>query len=90
MFGWLKKKSSAQAAAIEWTEYNGFRLAATPIPEGGQFRISGRIEQGEGETLKTHTFIRADLIPTEKEARELSMKKAQLMVDQLGDRVFDA
>lgn len=89
MFGWFKKQTQKPAPAPEWTEYKGYRLAATPIPEGGQFRVSGQIEKGEGDALQTHTFVRADLIASEQEAKDFSLKKGQLMIDQLGDRVFE-
>lgn len=88
MFGWFKKDKAVKTAQIEWEEYKGFRIAATPLPEGGQFRVSGRIEKGEGEEIQSHTFHRADLIPTKEEAETFSLMKAKLMVDQLGDRLF--
>jgi hypothetical protein len=89
MFGWFKKGKVTKEVKIEWEEYKGFRVAATPAPEGGQFRVCGKIEKGEGDALQSHTFFRADLIPTKEEAETFSLMKAKLMVDQLGDRVFD-
>jgi hypothetical protein len=90
MFGWFKKKDSPKKEpALEWVEYKGFRLAASPMPENGQFRVAGRIEKGEGESLQQHQFVRADLIPSEKEAHEFSLNKGRMMIDQLGDRLFD-
>ena len=87
MFGWLKK-SPKKAPELEWEEYRGFRIAATPISEGGQYRVSGKIEKGEGEGLQSHNFVRADLIANADEAKSFSVMKAKLMVDQLGDRLF--
>ncbi|WP_040556366.1 HlyU family transcriptional regulator [Reinekea blandensis] len=89
MFGWFKK-SAPKAVTLEWTEYKGYRVAAEPVAESGQYRVGGRIEKGEGEALLSHTFVRADLIPTLDEAKSFSLKKAQMMIDQLGDRVFDS
>lgn len=89
MFGWFKKSAPKQAT-LEWTEYKGFRLAAEPVAESGQYRVGGRIEKGEGDSVQSHTFVRADLIPTLDEAKTFSLKKAQMMVDQLGDRVFES
>ncbi len=88
MFGWLKKKIEPKEVEINWVEYKGFRVASTPIAEGGQYRVSGVIEKGE-EPVRRHSFVRADLIPGEAEANDISMMKAKLMVDQLGDGVFD-
>lgn len=89
MFGWFKK-SSPKADKKEWEDYEGFRVCATPIPEGGQYRVSGIIEKGEGEAKKQHTFVRADLIASKDEAKEFTVMKAKLMIDQLGDRVFSS
>jgi hypothetical protein len=56
-------------------EYKGCRITPTPIREGGQYRISARIEKEvEGRTLR-HDLIRADTA-------------ARQMIDQLGDGVF--
>lgn len=87
MFGWFKKKAKAEKP-LEWEEYKGFRIAAKPAPEGGQYRVAGVIEKGEGEELKQKSFTRADLIPSLDEAKTFSIMKAKLMIDQLGDRVF--
>jgi hypothetical protein len=88
MFGWFKKSGAKKSVEPDWIEYKGFRIAATPKSEGGQHRVGGRIEKGEAESLKSHSFVRADLIPSLNEANDISLMKARLMVDQLGDRLF--
>ncbi|WP_196161057.1 HlyU family transcriptional regulator [Reinekea sp. G2M2-21] len=87
MFGWFKKKP-AKAAELEWEEYRGFRIAATPIPEGSQYRVSGRIEKDDADQTRSHTFVRADLVGDLDEAKGFCLMKAKLMVDQLGDSLF--
>jgi len=89
MFGWFKKTKEVKEQVRDWEDYKGFRICAAPISEGGQYRIGGIIEK-DGEDVQSHSFIRADLIPTKDEANEFSLLKARLMVDQLGDRVFDS
>ena len=89
MFGWFKKQAP-KAKALAWQEYKGFQIAAEPKPDAGQFRVAGRIAKGEGEERKETLFTRADLIPSEEMAAEFSVTKAKLMIDQLGDGVFDA
>ncbi|KPP93690.1 MAG: hypothetical protein HLUCCA08_05800 [Rhodobacteraceae bacterium HLUCCA08] len=78
-----------RAAAAEPVAYEGFRIYPEPIPEDGQFRLAARIEMGEGEALKTHHMIRADLLRDRDEAVEAAIRKAQQMIDQLGARIFD-
>lgn len=71
------------------TEYEGYRIFPTPIPEGGEFILSARIEfDRDGETL-THTLIRADRIRSQEEAAQAAILKAQQMIDQMGVRIFD-
>ena len=41
----------------------------------------------DGETLK-HYFIRADFSPDKESAIELSLSKAQTMIDQMGESIF--
>ena len=89
MFGWFKSKKASKEAQLEWETYRGFRIAPTPSAEGGQYRVGGKIEKGEGEATRSYSFVRADLIPSKDEADSISLMKAKLMVDQLGDGLFD-
>jgi len=69
-------------------EYKGCRITPTPIKEGGQYRISARIEKVvDGQTLR-HDLIRADTVGSLEEATSLSLNKARQVIDQIGDRVF--
>lgn len=78
-----------EASAAEALEYKGFQVTPDPIPEGGKFRIGARIEKEiDGET-RTHRLIRADLLDGREAAEEASIGKAKLMIDQLGERIFD-
>ena len=74
--------------APEPLEYKGFRIIPQPMDEGGQYRLAALIEQGEGESLKTHHLIRADLIRDRDEAVEAAIAKAKQMIDQQGARLF--
>lgn len=71
------------------TEYEGYRIFPTPIPEGGEFILSARIEFDKGEETLTHTLIRADRIRSKEEADQAAILKAQQMIDQMGLRLFD-
>ena len=88
MFGWFKKATGPKKTKLDWVEYNGFRIAATPISEGSQFRVSGCIEKGEGDDIQSHTFVRSDIIASRQEAEQFSVMKGKLMIDQLGESVF--
>lgn len=93
MFGWLKKAmaggpANSREVKGETIEYKGYQVTPTPIPEGGQYRVSGIIVK-PGEPEQRHTFIRSDLVAGEDEACNFTLVKARLMIDQLGDRIFE-
>lgn len=81
-------KAEQSPSAPEPTEYKGFRITPMPIPEGGQFRISARIDKTVDGEDKTHTLIRADVIRDLDEAKEASVNKAKQMIDQMGEHLF--
>ncbi len=91
MLNWLKKAfaggAQGEAASVkgEATEYKGYTITPTPIAEGGQYRVSGVIEKAE----QSHTFIRSDLVAGQEAACDFSVTKAKLIIDQLGDRIFE-
>lgn len=83
------KSAQQSQKAEEAIEYNGYSIVPTPIAEGSQFRVSATITKGEGEELKTHTFIRSDVLAMREDCIELTIRKAQLCIDQSGDNLFN-
>lgn len=69
--------------------HEGFEIAATPIPEGGQYRLAATITKEIGGETKTHKLVRADLFQTEDEAARFAIRKAKLVIDEQGERIFD-
>ena len=72
----------------ETVEYNGFDIVPAPIKDGGQYRVAASITKGQGDDLKTHQFIRSDLISSRDECIVVTLRKAKMTIDQLGDRIF--
>ena len=87
---WLGSSASAGGKQVqgEAVEYKGYRITPTPLVEGGQFRVSGVIES-LSDADKRHSFIRSDLVAGQDEACDFTVVKARLMIDQLGDSLFD-
>ncbi|MCU0832313.1 MAG: HlyU family transcriptional regulator [Rhizobiaceae bacterium] len=81
-------KAAPPAPSSEPVEYKGFAIIAAPVAEGGQFRVAGSVEKQLGGETKTHRFIRADLFSDREEAVAATIRKAQLIIDQNGDRLF--
>lgn len=80
---------SVEVKSVEPVEYKGFQIFPESTAEGGQFRIAGRIEKNIDGITKTHRFIRSDLLGTEDDANQLMLKKSQMFIDQMGDKIFD-
>lgn len=85
LFG-VKPKQETQTA--EPVEYKGYLIYQEAIPEGGQYRIAGRITKEIKGELKTHRFIRSDILPSASDANDFMLKKAQMFIDQMGDDMF--
>lgn len=73
---------------VEPVEYKGFLIYPDALAEGGQYRIAGRITKEIDGELKTHRFIRSDLLPSAESANELMLQKAQLLIEQMGEKIF--
>lgn len=76
------------APAADPIEYNGYTILPTPQSDQGQYRVCAQITKGEGEDIKTHNFIRSDLVASKDECVDLTIRKAKLTIDQMGDQIF--
>ncbi|MFC3914675.1 HlyU family transcriptional regulator [Pseudaeromonas sharmana] len=97
MLSWLSnlfsKPDHGQATTATHTvllsvDYQGYRIDATPMQEGGQYRLAGRISKRIGDTERQHQFIRADLFTDPQQAAQLMIDKAKIAIDQQGDALF--
>lgn len=89
VFGKLFGRKGAEVKEAEAVTYQGFRIYPDPQKDGGQYRITARIEMDiDGET-KTHTLIRADTIGGLEAATEATINKAKQVIDEQGKRLFD-
>ena len=81
--------SDTPAKIAEETEaYNDLLLVAAPIPEGGQYRLAGRIEKQDGDRVMARTFIRADLFASRDDTVAATFRKARQIADQHGASLF--
>ncbi|MEC6813534.1 HlyU family transcriptional regulator [Photobacterium toruni] len=89
LFSWIfGNKSVVETATVEPVEYKGYLIYPEPQKEGGQFRIAGRICKKTDDIMQTHHFIRSDILPSRIDAETFMLKKAQMFIDQTGDRMF--
>ena len=91
---WLKKIFGGSAPSGESTgagpsrDHKGFTIVATPMKEGGQFRLAGVISKEIGGVRKEHRFVRADLFTSKDEAVQFAFVKGELIIDQSGEGMF--
>jgi hypothetical protein len=66
-----------------------YTVYATPRKEGGQYRLSGRIEYEADGTKMVRNFVRADLFSSETDTVETTFRKAKQIIDQHGPGLFN-
>lgn len=77
------------AEPAESIEYNGFIITSAPIQEGGQFKTAGKISREIAGELKSAEFIRADNHGDRDSAVSHSNRKAQQIIDEQGEAMFE-
>ena len=88
LFGRGGEPASPAKIAEETEAYNDLLLVAAPIPEGGQYRLAGRIEKRDGERVLVRSFIRADLFSSRADTVGATFRKARQIADQHGSSLF--
>jgi hypothetical protein len=80
----------AVAVAAEAVEYKGYRIRPSPYQAGSQYQTSGTIEKDFPSGTREHRFVRAESHPSKEDAVAFSLIKARQIIDQQGDRMFEA
>lgn len=80
--------AASDPAPAKGEEYKGFRITPTPVKEGGQYRVSARIEKTVDGVDRRHDLIRADTMASLDDATAISLAKARQVIDERGDRLF--
>lgn len=69
-------------------EYKGYLITPSPRKVEGGFGVNAMITMGSGSEIKTHRFIRADSMGSRDACIEVTINKAKMTIDQMGDRIF--
>lgn len=75
-------------AAKEPEVYKDFRIFSEPQQTQGGFRVGGRIEKEVGGAVKSHDFVRADILQSAEEAERYTILKAQQLIDEQGEAIL--
>lgn len=87
LFG-SKEPSDRSAKPEAEAEYDGYTIIATPMKEGGQYRLHGTITKTIDDEVKSHTLIRADLFSSKEECASFTIKKAKQVIDEQGESIM--
>lgn len=89
LFSGGSRQETKPEVKAETQAHGGCAIHATPMREGSQYRLAGRIEKEvDGEVL-VRSFIRADMFSTADDAVEFTFRKARQIIDQHGASLFD-
>jgi hypothetical protein len=94
VFGFLSKwfergAGGSEAAAGEPVRYRGFTITPEPYRSQGQWQLAARITKDIAGETREHHLVRADLLSDPEEARQHAVMKAQRLIDERGDGLFD-
>lgn len=81
-------RANDAAKSVEPIEYKGFQIILEPRNAGGQFGVGARILRTIDGEVREHRFIRADMLPSYDACTEVTLNKAKMTIDQLGDKLF--
>ncbi|WP_417269477.1 HlyU family transcriptional regulator [Celeribacter sp.] len=87
LFG-SKSAPKSKSKDVEPEVYKGFLIYPEPMRAEGGYRIAARIEKVIAGETKVHNLVRADTLSSEEDARQASLHKAQIFIDQMGDGIF--
>ena len=88
LFSGGSKQESKPEVKTETQAHGDCMIHATPMREGSQYRLAGRIEKDvDGEVL-VRSFIRADMFSTADDAVEFTFRKGRQIIDQNGASLF--
>lgn len=89
LFGSGSGSEKGSAPQHEPVTYEGFTIHPEPIKEGGTYRVAARIEKEVEGEIRSHQLIRADMVSDPDQAATESTRKAQRLIDERGDKLFD-
>lgn len=78
----------AEAKAVSRETYKDYIIEASPVAEGGQYRLRAFILESDEPDARRETIIRADLFASADVAAEYSVNKAKQVIDEQGKMLF--
>ena len=82
-------QSTYQSAGKPELYGKDYRIFPEPMKAESGYRIAAKIEKDFDGKTRAHMMIRADTMSDIDDARQESLRKAQIFIDQMGDSIFD-
>jgi hypothetical protein len=82
--------AAGPAAAAEPVEYRGYQITPAPQRQGSGWNTAGVIAKAFEGGLKEQPFVRVDTHARKDDAIAFSITKAQQIIDEQGDRLFQS
>lgn len=86
--GGSRQEPDAAPADSATLQEQDMTIRARPMKEGSQFRLAGVIEKTVDGTLRSRSFIRADLFTSQTDAADAALRKGQQIIKEQGRLLF--
>lgn len=83
-----RDEAAAGSPAADAVEYKGYRIIPQPQKAAGGFLTAGLIVRETEAGRREHRFVRADTHTSADDARQFTVLKAQRLIDEQGERLF--
>jgi hypothetical protein len=80
--------AGGEAAVGEPVDYKGYSIRPAPERTGSGWNTAGTITKEFPDGVKEHRFVRVDTHSAREDAVSFSVTKAQQIIDEQGDRLF--
>ena len=90
LFGRAGTGAGKPDAAEPATDYNGYAIRPAPRKQSSGWLLAGVSSKEFPDGVTEHTFVRADTFAARDEAVSFTITKAKQLIDERGDRLFDA
>lgn len=85
-----KNANNNPPSVLSETAYAGFTIRVAPRKDDNGWRVAGEIlrDDRNDEPSQSVTFVRADVFGSREVAGEMTLMKAQRLIDEQGDQLF--
>lgn len=91
MFRWFKSlftPTTSKEPKVQFEEeHQGYLISVAPQRTNGQYRIAATICRTDNPERK-YEMVRADVFPDLETANDQTLRKAKLVIEQLGNGMF--